>query len=208
MQQQFARRNAWHCSRNCWRAASTCRQCWCWNQCKRCRQHISRHNDYVRHCRNKRGNKCWNHYVLPHGNAYRKTLLVAGVCSAIGYGAWKYTPTTAIAPAPTTDRLSAPLAQMQRETAQNKPTASTVAAKAPNTAAPTSASAADARKRAGREFATAVHSVRRRTASSLSKRARHQSKSQCEYCPSAAQELRSKIEQLAVQLRLERTKWR
>lgn len=135
------------------------------------------------------------------GTLIGKTLLVAGVCSVIGYGAWKYTPTTAIAPAPTADRLSAPPAQMQRETSQNEPT--TTAAKAPNTATPTSASAADAlTKRQGVNLQQQSTAPGSETASSLASEQDNKTKANANIESSAAQELRSKIEQLAVQLRL------
>lgn len=135
------------------------------------------------------------------GTLIGKTLLVAGVCSVIGYGAWKYTPTTAIAPAPTVDRLGAPPAQMQRETSQNEPT--TTAAKAPKTATPTSASAADALAKGQavnlQQQSTAPGSE---TASSLASEQDNKTKANANIESSAAQELRSKIEQLTVQLRL------
>lgn len=136
------------------------------------------------------------------GTLIGKTLLVAGVCSAIGYGAWKYTPTTAIAPTPTTDRLNAPPTQVQRETAQNEPTAPTTAAKAPNTAAPTSANAADALvKGQGVNLQQQSSTSGAETASSLASEQDTKTKANANIESSAAQELRSKIEQLAVQLR-------
>lgn len=143
------------------------------------------------------------------GTLIGKTLLVAGVCSAIGYGAWKYTPTTAIDPAPTTGRLSAPSEQMQRETVQNEPNsvADATAAKASSTAAPTGTGAVDAlAKGQGVNMQKQSEASGSETASSLASvqdnKQDNKTKANANIESSAAQELRSKIEQLAVQLHL------
>ncbi|MBL7990700.1 MAG: tetratricopeptide repeat protein [Candidatus Kapabacteria bacterium] len=144
------------------------------------------------------------------GTLIGKTLLVAGVCSAIGYGAWKYTPTTTIDPAPATDRLSAPSEQMQRETVQNKPNsaADATAAKASSNAAPTSTDAATDALAKGQGVNMQQQSAASgsETASSLASvqdnKQDNKTKANANIESSAAQELRSKIEQLAVQLHL------
>ena len=143
------------------------------------------------------------------GTLIGKTLIVAGVCSAIGYGAWKYTPTTANIPAPTTDRLSAPSAQMQRETAQNEhnSAADAPAAKASSTAAPVGTGAVDAlAKGQGVNLQQQSTASGSETASSLASeqdnKQDNKTKANANIESSAAQELRSKIEQLAVQLHL------
>lgn len=140
------------------------------------------------------------------GTLIGKSLLVAGVCTAVGYGAWKYTassPNASNVPAPAQSSQPITEGQISRETAQNQPSTA-------NTEQSGGAKSSELRTKQGSNVVDGTSSPNAQqqslsqsaeTAASLTNEQEDKSKANANIESNGAQDLRNKIEQLSLQLR-------
>jgi hypothetical protein len=141
------------------------------------------------------------------GTLIGKSLLVAGVCTAVGYGAWKYTassPNASNVPAPAESPKTTTDGQISRETAQSQPSAANAeqsgGTKSSELRTKQEGNAVDGASSQNAQQQSLLQSPE--AASSLTSEQEDKSKANANIESNAAQDLRNKIEQLSVQLRI------
>lgn len=140
------------------------------------------------------------------GTLIGKSLLVAGVCTAVGYGAWKYTasaPNVSNVPAPAQSSQPTTDGQISWETAQSQPSAPNAeqlgGAKSSELRTKQESNAVDGASSPNTQ--QQLLSQNAEGASSLTNEQEDKSKANANIESNAAQDLRNKIDQLSLQLR-------